>query len=54
MTTAQRSILDHMNQKNIGSFYFDLGRRWIWKSTVREDAGLAEEIVAFMPATFKK
>lgn len=53
MTVAQRKVLDHMNEKNIGAFYFDLGKRWIWKADVRNDAELAEQIVGFMPATFR-
>ena len=44
MTANQKAILRRMDERNIGAFYFNAGRRWIWRCDVRDDLELVRQI----------
>jgi len=47
MTAAQKQVLDTMDARNVGTIYVDSLARWVWKCDIREDAELAEAVVAW-------
>lgn len=44
MTTNQRMILDYFDAANIGAIFHDRRKAFVWKSDIRDDADLANEI----------
>ena len=47
MTAAQQQVLDTMDRKNVGTIFVDSLQRWVWKCDVRDDAKLADAVVAW-------
>ena len=45
LDSNQKDILDYMDFKNIGCFYLDSIKRWIWRSDIRENKKLSNKIM---------
>jgi hypothetical protein len=50
MTAAQKQVLDTMDARSVGTIYVDSLSRWVWKCDIREDAQLAEAVIAWWTA----